>query len=206
MSFLCLILLLWHTFGVVNEPDVFLCCHPRNTSGVWVQSTNPVGLTEVGLKLLTGGHVWGRWEQWRLPGSRYRGREELQYLWGAGSCSQGCWGAQTQCGVAAHRAVRSNAQSTNRWEVGRSSPCLLASYLQSLNMEGKEVADAFSPFCLFVAYLGGIKRWSECNVKCCYENLFVCTHLDGSVQCATWWSMLLLLSLRDEKNEEGVSF
>lgn len=114
MSFLCLILLLWHAFGVVNEPAVFLCCQPWNTSGVWVQSTNPVGLTEVGLKLLTGGHIWGRWEQWRLPDSRYRGREELQYLWGAGSCSQGRWGAQTQCGV------RRNAQSC--WSRGFPAP------------------------------------------------------------------------------------
>lgn len=67
--------------------------------------------SEVGLKLVAEGHVWARWKRWRLTGSRYRGREELWYFWGAGSCSHGPWGEEVQWGAEAHTDVRMNAQS-----------------------------------------------------------------------------------------------
>lgn len=88
-----------------------------------------------------------------------------------------------------------------------SSSCLLAAYLQCLNVEEKNRSRCFSPsFFCFDTYLEEIKLWSWCGVKCVCENVFVCTYLDKSVQCPVWWSMLLLLLLRDKKNQEEVYF
>lgn len=97
---------------------------------------------------------------------------------------------EERCGEAlADMSVRMNAQSCwpqHEWTGDGNSPCLLASYLQHLNVEKKKKtgADAFSPHC-FDPWLEEINLWSDFNVKRC-ENVFVCAHLDRSVQCPVW--------------------
>lgn len=96
---------------------ISVLCPSELLSHVWCLGPEhkPTG-TEVGFRLVAEAGVRGKQKQWRLPGSQYRGKEELQCFWGAESCSHGPWGAEMQWGVEARMAVRRNAQSC--WPCG----------------------------------------------------------------------------------------
>lgn len=92
--------------------------------------------------------------------------------------------------------------SASGWEVGASSPCPLASYLQYLNIKEKKEADAFSPLCLFDPYLEGIKHCSECNLKR-YSNILCVPALTDVTDAVKYVALAVTEGLK-KKNQEVV--
>lgn len=116
---------------------------------------------------------------------------------------------EERCGEAlAPKAVSLKAQSCwsqHKWTGdGRSSPCLLANYLQCLSVEEKKQEQM--PFPLFVVLIPILRKYSFglTAVSNVVVKMFFYVSILTDLFNVLWWNMLFLLLLRDKKIKKGL--